>query len=123
MPTGLQVPVGVNKSGGASIVTNESKQLRKMLILAFSEGGDKNPFQELGLDPGLIWSVNNVSFRGRATRALNVILAKFIDRVELSPNQPIRFEESENEGEIIMSFEYVDKLTDKVEDFRLPFTR
>ena len=123
MPTGLKVPVGVNKSGGAAIETNESRQLRKMLILAFSEGGDQNPFQQLGIDPGLVWSVNNVGFRGRATRALNVILAKFIDRVELSPNQPIKFEQSENEGEVIMSFEYVDKLTDKVEDFRLPFSR
>lgn len=123
MPTGLSIPVGVNKSGGARVETNESKQLRKMLILALSTGGDRNPFQQLGLDPKLIWSVNNVAFRGKAQRALNAILAKFSDRVELSPNQPIKFEKGDKEGEIVMSFEYVDKLTDKVEDFRSPFTR
>ena len=123
MPTGLKIPVGVDTSGGARVETNEPKQLRKMLILALSDGGDDNPFQQLGLDKGLIFSIDNPSFRGRAQRALNDILAKFADRVELAPDEPIKFEESGTEGEVIMSFQYVDLLTDKVEDFRKTFSR
>jgi len=123
MPTGLAIPVGVNKSGGARIEANESKQLRKILILALSEGGDSNPFQQLGLIPGLIFSIDNSAFRGRAERTLKAILAKFSDRVELAPDEQIKFEKGTVEGEIIMSFKYVDKLINKVEEFRLKFTR
>lgn len=122
MPTGLKIPVGVSQSGGAAIETDESKQLRKMLILALSEGGDRNPFQQLGIDPAVIFSVDNTAFRGKAQRALNIILARFSDRIELAPDAPIQFEQGD-EGEVIMSFSYVDKLTDKVEDFRTSFVR
>lgn len=121
MPTGLKVPVRVNQSGGAAIETNESEQLKKMLFLALSEGGDDNPFQELGIAKTLIFAINNAGFRGRAERSINAILFKFADRVAVRPDTPLRFEET-GEGEITLTFEYIDRLTDKPEEFRGRFT-
>jgi len=85
MPTGLKVPVRVNKAGGAAVETNESEQTKKMLALAFSEGDDDNPFQDLGLKANIIFSIKGPAFRGRAERAVNAILARFADRVSLPP--------------------------------------
>jgi len=122
MPTGLRMPVGVSKSGGAAVETNESNQTTKMLFLAFSEGEDNNPFQNLGIGGDLIFSIRNAAFRGRAQRAVERVIQRFSDRIALSPSQPIRFTQTvENEVEI--SFEYVDLLTNKVEEFRSKFNR
>lgn len=122
MPTGLKVPVRVSQSGGAAIESNEGEQLKKMLFLALGEGDDLNAFQALGLQGNLIFQVQGAGFRGKAERALNNVLARFADRIRLRPDQPIRFEEL-GKGEIEMSFEYIDLLTDKVEEFRARFTR
>ena len=116
MPTGLKIPVGVSQSGGAAIEKNESKQLNKILILAFSEDDDENSFQDVGLFGGLIFSIPNAALRGRAERLLNNKLANFADRVLLEPGQPIRFEDL-GDGDFEMSFDYIDLLTDKPETF------
>lgn len=123
MATGLKIPVGVGRSGGAAIETDDVKQTKKILELALAEGGDDNAFQELGLDKTLVFSVNNPAFRGRAQRALDIILSKFTDRIRLAPDTPIKFEEGDEEGEVVMSFEYVDITTNKVEEFRKKFIR
>ncbi len=121
MPTGLKIPVRVNKSGGASIETNEVKQTKKLLFQALSEGEDNNPFQDLGLKGNIVFSVMNAAFRGRALQAIENILAKFSERIALKPDQPIRFEEIGAEVEV--SFEYLDLLTNKTEEFRRKFAR
>lgn len=122
MPTGLKVPVGVNRSGGAAIESNEGEQLKKLLFLAFAEGGDTNAFQELGISKTLIFSVQGASFRGKALRAIEAVLSKFRDRVKLRPDSPITFEDK-GDGEIELSFEYIDKFTDRSEEFRTSFQK
>lgn len=122
MPTGLRVPVGVGKSGGANIETNEAEQLKKLLFLALAEGGDDNPFQTLGLDPGLVFEIRGPAFLGRASQSIQRILAKFSDRVALDPNSPITMRR-DVEGEVEVSFSYVDLSTNKVEEFQAKFVR
>lgn len=122
MATGLKIPVGVNKSGGAKIETNRVEQTKKLLFQAFSEGEDDNPFQNLGLPSGLIFSIKNATFRGRAERAVRRTLKRFSDRVALVPGKQISFVDI-TEGEIELSFEYVDLETGKVEQFIAQFVR
>lgn len=122
MPTGLRVPVGVNKAGGANIETDETEQTKKMLKLALSEGGDFNPFQDLGLKGDLVFSIRNAAFRGRAQKAIERVIAKFADRMRLAPGAAITFNQ-DVENEIEMSFEYVDLSTNKVEEFQMQFVR
>lgn len=122
MPTGLRIPVGVNKSGGASVETDEASQNRKLLILALSEGDDNNPFQQLGGFRELIFQIKNPGVRARAESRLRQILSRYADRIQLSPDQPIEFDTS-IEAEVELRFSYVDLLTNTVEEFRDTFRR
>lgn len=122
MATGLKIPVGVNKSGGAAVETDPVRQKRKLLDLAFSLGDDDNPFQDLGLDRSLIFAVKDEAFEARAIVEVNRILAGFVDLIRISPDVPIEFER-ETEGEIELAFQYVDLEVDQVEDFTKKFTR
>lgn len=122
MPTGLKIPVGVDKSGGAAVETNESAQTKKLLVLALSEGGDENPFQNIGLPADLIFSIKSPALRARSEKMINRILAKFTERVALGPKEPFTFKE-DTPGEYELTFQYVDLLTNKVTDFRKGFRR
>ena len=122
MPTGLKIPVGVNKAGGAAIESDESEQLKKLLILALSEGGDDNPFQVLGLPADLIFSIKDTAFRGRAAQAVNRVLQKFQETIRINPTKPVTFVE-DSEGEVELQFEYIDLQTNQVKEFALSFTK
>jgi len=122
MPTGLKVQVRTNTLGRAAVEKDESANTLKNLILAFSEGGDKNPFQDLGLDLRLIFSLKNPEFRGRANIAVRKIINKYSDLVALDESIPIEFDDSV-EGEVNMSFRYIDLLTGKRSEFVQTFRR
>lgn len=117
MPTGLKIPVGVNKGGGAAVEKNEARQTLKLLELAFLPNDDKNPFQDVGLEEDLIFAVKNPSIRTRAQQKIEAVLAKFSDRVALRPGTSIEFDTSK-EGEVEISFEYIDLLTNTRQEFR-----
>jgi len=119
MPTGLKIPVRVDNQGRADVESNETKNTQKILNLAFSEGGDKNPFQSLGLDDRVIFSLKTPAFRGKALNAVNNILNKFPELVRLIEGT-VEFE-NKVEGEFTITFEYLDLLTQKVETFAQRF--
>lgn len=116
MPTGLKIPVGVDKKGRAAIQKDESDNTRKVLILAFAEGGDNNPFQRLGIDKQLIFGVKKASFRGKALQAVTEIMNKFTEIARLDVDT-VEFDATET-GEFVISFKYVDLLKDQVKTFR-----
>jgi len=122
MATGLKIPVGVNKSGGAAVETDLVKQKRKLLELAFSNGEDDNPFQDLGLDSSLIFAVKDEAFEARAIIEINRILGGFVELIRLAPDVPITFNR-EVEGETELGFQYVDLEVDRVEEFTKKFTK
>jgi len=122
MPTGLKVPVGVNRSGGAAIEKNEVEQTKKLLFLAFGEDDDNNPFQRVGVPLGLLFKAKTPGLRAKIQRVAEGIIAKFTDRISVAPDAPIQFIET-TEGEIEMVFEYVDLSVNKVQEFRRKFSR
>ena len=115
MPLGLKIPVGVDFRGRAAVETNESKNTAKILSLAFQQGGDNNPFQQLGIDDRLIFGIKSAAFRGRAILAVRRILEKFPELVRVD-DSTISFDDSV-EGEFTLSFKYIDLLTNKEEEF------
>lgn len=123
MPTGLKMPVRVNEKGRAAVETNESSNTLKILVLAFQEGEDTNPFQDLGIDKRIIFSVNSVSFRSQVIRVVERVLNRFPDLVRLDESRPITIKEGTNDNEIILDFFYIDLLTSKSEEFRTPIGR
>lgn len=122
MPTGLRIPVGVNKSGGAAVEKNEAEQNRKLLILALSEGEDNNGFQKLGGFRELIFSIKNAGVRARAEQKLKQILARYSDRIQLSTDIPIEFDTS-RPAEVELRFSYIDLLTNTVQEFNQKFSK
>jgi len=122
MATGLRVPVGVNKSGGAAVDTDVVEHKKKLLFQAFSQGGDKNAFQNLGLDPTLIFSVKDEFFESRARSEVIRIMGNFVEIMELAPDVPITFEDTA-EGEIELSFDYVDLEVDEIQTFTKKFSK
>jgi hypothetical protein len=122
MATGLKIPVGVNQAGSAAIERDEVQHTDNMLVLALSTGGDDNPFQDLGLKKSLIFSIRNASFRAEAIQDIERILAKYSDRIALDPKNPLQFEDI-NDGEIEVSFGYVNIVTNEEQEFRERFTK
>lgn len=115
MAMGLKIPVGVDQRGRAAVEKNESVNTNKILKLAFAEGNDNNPFQQLGVDKRLIFSVKNAAFNARALRAVQVVLAKFAELVRLVESS-VNYDET-IEGELKLSFNYIDLQTNKEEQF------
>lgn len=124
MPRGLQVPLGVSKSGGAKL-EDEARQLDKLVVLALLEGGDDNPFQELGLSPSILYRDNSDESKFDTQTEISQKLETFKDRLKLSEEGVIIEEvlspEDENEYTTAVSFEYVNLDTDELRQFSAPF--
>lgn len=125
MATGLQVPLGVSKSGGAKI-EDENRQLDKLVVLALMEGGDDNPFQELGLSPSILYRDNSDASKFDAQTEITQKLESFKGRLKLADSGVVIEEvldpENDNEYTTAVSFEYVNMDVDELRDFSAPFT-
>lgn len=120
MSTGLKVPVTVDGTGGAAIETDKVKQKQKLLFLAFSENNDQNPFQSLGVSPEFVFAIKNSQLRAKANLMVRRIMSKFVGLMELSPSDIIDYDDTV-EGEVTLSFKYVDLETNTVEEFKTTF--
>lgn len=124
MPKGLQVPLGVSKSGGAKI-EDEARQLDKLVVLALLEGEDDNPFQNLGLSPSILYRDNSDASKFDAQTEITQKLETFKDRLKLTSEGVIIEEvlspEDDNEYTTAVAFEYVNLDTDEVRSFSAPF--
>lgn len=117
---GMSVPVGVNKAGGAKL-NPKTTHFSQTLALAFSEGDDKNPFQDLGINSDLVFQVNNVNAQAKVRRRVEQIANKFVGQISLDPIQPIIFSHTK-EGELEMTVNYIDLATDTEESFTNTFS-
>ena len=109
MPKGLSVPLRVSKGGGAA-KEKEENQLDKLVVLALQEGGDMNPYQNLGLKPKIIFRINDDGAKFDIADDIKRVLKSFDGRLQIGPNG-IEITEDKNpqleEGEANVSFEYV----------------
>jgi hypothetical protein len=121
MAQGLSLPVTVKGNGGASLIKG-SKHLQQILEEALSEGGDDNPFQNLGIKPSIIFSINNQTTAGEMMLDIRRILKKFENRVGINPSKPLRIVRGQ-EGELGVSFGWVDLETNVTREFTAFFTR
>ena len=119
---GLSVPVTVNKGGGAKLNSKES-HFQQTLMLAFSEGGDTNAFQDLGIDSRVVFSIADAGGLARIRRRVEQIALKFKDSISLDPDRPVTFEKTGNaqEGETEMVVRYIDLATNEVGEFTNTF--
>lgn len=117
---GLSVPVGVSKSGGAKL-NREEDHLNQTLMLAFSEGDDKNPFQNLGINSDVVFQVNDINAQAKIRRRVEQIARKFSSQIALDPVTPIIFEHTK-EGELELTVKYIDLATNEQREFSNTFS-
>lgn len=124
MAKGLSVPCYVNNGGGAKIESEEN-QLNKLIILALQEGEDENPFQEIGLDPAIIYRINDETAKYDAKTNIETILKSFDGRLKLNSDGVVISGEGnspqDEEGEMNVGFKFIDLDTNVESEFATPF--
>lgn len=110
MIRGLSLPLRVNKGGGAA-KEKEENQLDKLIVLAVQEGGDNNPFQNLGLSSSVIYRINDETSKFDIADEIKRVLKSFKGRIELGSNGVVVNAENNTpqteEGVMNVSFEYM----------------
>jgi len=126
MPTGLQVPLVASKSGGAKI-QDESLQLDKLVVLSLLEGGDDNPFQNIGLSPSVLYNDNSDEAKSEAKTEITEKLQSFKERLTLSDEGVVISEEQnpeqENEYTSYVRFDYVNLDVNDAREFASSFEK
>lgn len=117
---GLSVPIGVSKSGGIKL-NNPATHFTQTLMLAFSEGDDKNAFQDIGISTEILYDISNSATQAKIKRIVEKIARKFESRIVLDEQRPITFEKSDR-GEITMNVSYVDLAINDEKNFSITFS-
>jgi len=120
MARGLQVPVGVDITGGTAWVSGEEND-RKTIFTALGDCDSENAFQqELGLGIGMIFDPNDETVRARILRRLKNIFRIFeeADRYKLLTETILW---SSVEGELTLEFKYLNLETDEERSFTRTF--
>lgn len=113
MARGLALPVGRDKSGRAKISTG-ADQTYKIARIGLQTGESTNPFQDLGLDRGIIYSAPEVA-KSRF-RSMAVALFKDLEQQRRAKFNEVSFRQIPDTGEIQADISYKDLETDPPED-------
>ena len=121
MPAGLDLPLGVDDLGRAKVASG-TEQTLKLLITAIQPCPSDNPFQELGLDEGLIFAINRPSFQGRVKLAIQQVFTSFESegRAKL---KTVDFSTDPDTQELNAIVSYQDLETDDDQDIIVPLPR
>jgi len=115
MANGINTPVKASKAGGAEILRG-TKQKAKILRDALAEGGDDNPFQDLGIKADALFQTEGPIAAADLKLEVERILKKFSATIAIDENNPVRIFKNEV-GELGVTFKWVDLETNDVQDF------
>lgn len=123
MARGLRIPVGVNRAGGAAMVEGDAHK-RQVISTALSSGESANAFQQnVNLGDDMIFGVDTPRFRAAILRRLSAIFVEFErQRLFRLMKETIEWSRDEDEGELVLGFQYLDIESDEPKDFRKTFT-
>jgi hypothetical protein len=122
MATGLKVPIGVNSIGGAALVNGDDNDI-KIIKLALTNDDNENAFQQnIGLGEEMIFDLNDPTTRPKIISKLRRIFDKFEanNRFKLLYNT-IKWEESSDDGELSLTFKYLNIESDEIKEFDQKF--
>lgn len=119
---GLAIPVGVTKQGRTRTVTGEAND-RKIIFTALGGNHNQNAYQQ---DPGLgddmIFEINDEVIRARIRQRLIDVFDDFDrqNRYRLV-SESVSWDINEDEGELVLSFDYFNVESDEVQSFAQRF--
>lgn len=122
MPTGLAVPGRTNTSGGV-LVSRTEEQDAAIIKLALGDDYSDNPFQQrIGLGVEHIFDINDVTIRPLILARIIPMFKRFeaLKRFKLK-QETLQWEDGEQEGELVLSFKYVNLEANEEREFRRSF--
>ena len=123
MAKGLQLPVGVNKAGGANITDGDDND-KKVIFTALSDCDSEHAFQQdLGLGSGMIFDIASPALRANILRRTKNIFDEFfrLHRFKLLKNT-VKWAEDAETGELTLTFKYLNIESDEMGEFERTFT-
>lgn len=122
MTVGLAIPVGVDGTGGAGMVSGEDND-KKLIMEALSDCDNENAFQQdLGLGSDIVFDINDDRVRQKVLRKLYAIFEDFEanHKYRLVRNT-IKWADTTKEGEMTLEFKYLNLETDETSEFKRVF--
>jgi hypothetical protein len=122
VPTGLDLPVGVNAQGGARLVSKDT-QAMKIIALSLSDLENDNAFQQnIGLNGAHVFDIAGASFRASVRQRIFDIFRDFEDLKLYSLNRGTMKFSRTAAGEQTLEFEFVNLESDEPINFIQKFT-
>lgn len=114
MPRGLRVPVGISSNGGAATDDGDDNDI-KIIKTALSDGDNDNAFQQdISLGSDLVFDISDPVFRSEIVGRIIRIFNKFkLEKRFKLLRSTIRWNDEPEEGDISISFKYLNLESDE----------
>lgn len=118
--TGIALPLQVVQ-GRLRLASGED-QLKKIIFLGLSDCDSMNPFQDLGIDTRVIFSINDTDSQARIRRRIQDLFAQLQaqGRAKLAPGAPTFSTDAETQ-DLIADIEYVNMETTAIDELSLQY--
>jgi hypothetical protein len=123
MSKGLKLPMGVDNTGGAAMVSGEEND-RKTIFSALSDCENQHAFQQdVGLGNAMVFNINDGRIRAKIQRKVEAIFRQFRaeNRFKLDIGS-IKWTAKTDTGELMLALKYVDLETEETKSFQRVFT-
>lgn len=123
MPVGLDIPVGVNPSGGARLVDGDVND-NKIISMALGDDDNENAFQQnIGLGIDMIFAIEDPAVRAKIMGRLRAIFRSFEaqKRYRLMP-ATVKWSQDSETQDLILEFKYLNLESDEVNTFKRTLT-
>jgi hypothetical protein len=122
MAKGLRVPVGVNRTGGTSMVEGD-EQKRQVIVIALSSGENANAFQQdVNLGQAMIFGKDGPGLRAAVMQRLLQIFESFEREKLFRLMQETIAWSKGDDGELVIEFQYIDIESDETKSFRKQYS-
>ncbi len=123
MATGLSIPLGVNNSGGARLVSGDEND-DKIIRTALGADDNENAFQQnIGLGEAQIFGIADQQLQAQTLRRLFEVFRRFeAQKRYILRNSTVKWETDSATQELILSFKYVSIESTEERDFRQGFS-
>lgn len=117
MASGISLPIRV--ANGRLVKDSGETQLKKIISLALADCESGNPFQELGVDPAVIFSLNREEVRAYAKRRVIEVFKRLQaeGRATILSGYPVFKQEAE--GELVCEIKYINLETTAAEELEM----
>lgn len=122
MPKGLKLPLGVTSAGRAATVDSDEND-QKIIRMALGSDENENAFQQdIGLGHNMVFDVSDATLRAKIVARLTRIFNLFETQKRYKlKRETLVWGENAAEGELTLSFMFINLESDEEKPFRHSF--